>query len=182
VLATPTGAAVMPDARAAVATPELPEFDPADRVRGELRSTGLWFSAHPLDVLIGDEARRGTVPIRSLMTASGAITPANGAAGGIERVKLVGLRCAARRLETRQGEIMLFSTLADSSGLAECMLLPDAYRALADVMQASILRVEGRVDRRLDTVTVVIERAIALDAVALEGPATEGHGRNAARR
>jgi DNA-directed DNA polymerase III PolC len=176
VLMAPSGGAVMPDAIAPIATPEIEEFDSADRVRGELNATGLWFSAHPLDVLIDGEARRGSVPIRSLTDAA-----ADGK-GTAERVTLVGLRCAGRRLETKRGEIMLFSTLADHSGLAECMLMPDVYRALADVMQGSILRVEGRLDRRLDTVTVIIERAIALDATALDGAPSEGHGRNAARR
>ena len=152
----------MPEASAPIATPVLPEFDPADRVRGELNATGLWFTAHPLDVLIDGDARRGSIPIRSLTDA------ATAPHGATERVTLVGLRCAGRRLETKQGQIMLFSTLADHSGLAECMLLPDAYRAFADVMQASILRVEGRLDRTLDTLTIVVERAIALDATALE--------------
>ena len=149
-----------------------------------MRSTGLWFSAHPLEVLVADEARRGAVPIASLRTPrSGAARdqtarpPAPDPPGArdplpharaAERVTIVGLRCAARRLETRQGGLMLFATLADQSGLAECMLLPDAYRAFADVMQASILRVEGRLDRTLDTLTIVVERAIALDAAALE--------------
>src|SRR5207245_9626986 len=121
-------------------------------------------------------ARRGSIPMRSLTDAP--MAPH----GATERVTLVGLRCAGRRLETKQGQIMLFSTLADHSGLAECILLPDVYRALADVMQGSLLRVEGRLDRRLDTVTVVVERATALDATALDGPPSEGDGRSAARR
>ena len=61
----PDGAAIMPEASAPIATPALPEFDPAERVRGELRSTGLWFSAHPLGSAERDTARACLEDIRS---------------------------------------------------------------------------------------------------------------------
>jgi DNA polymerase III alpha subunit len=149
----------------------LPEFDLAERVRGELRACGLWFSAHPLDVFTDETGRRGAVPAASLATCVSG-----------ERVTLVGLRCAARRVETRQGGLMLFTTLADRSGLAECVLFPESYRAYADAVQASILRIEGRVDRTLDAVTVVVERAVALDAASLEPNGSDPRNENVMAR
>ena len=138
------------------ALPALPEFDPAERVRGECRATGLWFSAHPLDAFLPPEARRDATPADLLPARVG------------KRVALVGLPCARRRVETARGETMLFLTLADASGLAECVLFPDAYRAIARAAPAGapwsgeIVRVEGRVDETLDAVTLVVERAKAL--------------------
>jgi DNA polymerase III alpha subunit len=74
----------------------------------------------------------------------------------------VGLPCAYRRVETKTGGLMLFTTLADRSGLAECVLFPDAYRANAAAVRGEVVRIEGRVDDTLGAVTVVAERVIAL--------------------
>jgi DNA polymerase III alpha subunit len=70
--------------------------------------------------------------------------------------------CAYRRVETRGGGAMLFLTIADASGLAECALFPDALRACATAVRGQVVRVEGRVDATLDAVTVMVERAAAL--------------------
>jgi DNA-directed DNA polymerase III PolC len=146
-LAMAGGASLMPDPVAPVAAPELPEFDIAERVRGEMSSTGLWFSAHPLDVFVDAEAQRTATPAAALAAYAG------------RRVTLVGMLCAWRRVETKSGGVMLFATLADRSGLAECALFPAVYREFAEAMTASIVRIEGRVDETLDSVTVAVERA-----------------------
>jgi DNA polymerase III alpha subunit len=158
-LAASDGTALAPEPVSPVAVPDLPEFDLAERVRGECRATGLWFSAHPLDVLVPAHAldpRRpgsggpGTVPAAGLHAHAG------------RRVALTGLPCAYRRVETKSGGAMLFLTLADRSGLAECVLFPDALRRHARDVRAQVVRVEGRVDRTLDAVTLTVERAAAL--------------------
>jgi DNA polymerase III alpha subunit len=130
--------------------PALPEFARAERVRGECRATGLWFSAHPLDVFVPAEALRDVTPAAALPDHAG------------RRVAVAGLPCAWRRVETRGGGAMLFLTLADRSGLAECALFPDAYRALAGTLRGEVVRVEGRVDDTLGAVTVVVDRAKTL--------------------
>jgi DNA polymerase III alpha subunit len=134
----------------AVSVPELPEFDLARRVRGEIQASGLWFSGHPLDTVIPTEAARGSVPAASLPERVG------------RRVAVVGLPCAYRRVETKSGERMLFMTLADRSGLAECVLFPAAYRANVAAIRGQVVRAEGRVDESLGAVTLVTERARAL--------------------
>jgi DNA polymerase III alpha subunit len=70
--------------------------------------------------------------------------------------------CAYRRVETKSGESMLFATLADHSGLAECVLFPAAYRALAPAIRGQVVRVEGDVDESLGAITVNARRAVAL--------------------
>jgi DNA polymerase III alpha subunit len=135
---------------APLAVPALPEFDLAAMVRGEIQATGLWFNGHPLDTLVPVEVRRGTVPAASLPEQTG------------RRVALVGLPCAYRRVETKKGDRMLFMTLADESGLAECVLFPDAYRAHATAVRGQVVRAEGRVDETLGAVTVTVERAAAV--------------------
>jgi DNA-directed DNA polymerase III PolC len=152
-LVAPDGALLLPEAAPPMDLPVLPEFAPAERVRGECRSVGLWFSAHPLDVFVPPEALRG-------VTLAAALAGPGQAAG--RRVAVAGLPCAWRRVETRGGGTMLFLTLADRSGLAECALFPDAYRALAGTLRGEVVRVEGRLDETLGAVTLVVDRAKTL--------------------
>jgi DNA polymerase III alpha subunit len=119
-------------------------------VRGECRSTGLWFSGHPLEVFVPPGALRDATPAVALPERAG------------RRVAVAGLPCAWRRVETRGGGTMLFLTLADRSGLAECALFPDAYRALAGALKGEVVRVEGRLDDTLGAITVVVDRAKVL--------------------
>ncbi len=144
------GDRLAPDAVAPVAVPELAEFDAAEQVRGECRSTGLWFRGHPLDLWAAPEASRGASAAAELPGLAG------------RRVTVVGMPCAMRRVETRSGGQMLFLTLADRTGLAECALFPDAYRALAGEVRGEIVRVEGRVDETMGAVTVTVDRARAI--------------------
>ena len=164
------GVSLLPAAVAPLAVPELPEFDAAARVRGEIESTGLWFSGHPLDLLVEPEALAGTTPAAALERNVG------------RRIEVVGMPCASRRVETRGGGVMLFLTLADHTGLAECVLFPDAYRALARRMRGEVVRVAGRVDDSLGALTVVAERASSFGAGAAdeEGGAARGRGMPAA--
>jgi len=151
-------ASLLPRAVAPLAVPELPEFDLAERVRGECRASGLWFSAHPLEVFVDAAASRGATPAAALAERVG------------QRVTLVGLPCAARRVETKQGGAMLFLTLADRSGLAECVLFPDAYRALARAVRGQVVRVVGRVEETLGALTVTLAGAAEIAAPATPNP------------
>jgi DNA polymerase III alpha subunit len=154
-LAAPDGAVLKPEAVTPVATVELPEFDLAERVRGEARACGLWFAAHPLDVLVEPAALAGTVRAAAIERHAG------------RRVAVAGLPCAMRRVETKDGGLMLFLTLADKTGLVECVLFPDAYRRYATAARGQVVRVEGRVDETLDACTVGAERVTALPVASL---------------
>jgi DNA polymerase III alpha subunit len=137
---------LLPPHRAPVATPELPEFPLAERVRGECAATGLWFSGHPLEVFVPAAERAGALPAAQV--------PAR--VGG--RARVVGMACASRRVETKRGEQMLFLTVADRSGLAECVLFPDAYRRFAAATHGAIVAAEGRVEETLGAAAVTVER------------------------
>ena len=110
-------------------------------MRHECATTGLWFSAHPLDALEpGIEA--AATPAAQLEAKRG------------RNASIVGLPCAWRRVETRGGSPMLFLTLADRSGLAECVLFPDAYARNAAAMRGAVLRVSGRVSESMGAITL----------------------------
>jgi DNA polymerase III alpha subunit len=158
-LLAPDGTDLAPDPVSPVTAPDLPEFDNAERVRGECHATGLWFSAHPLDVFVGPHARG--IP-RSGTEWSGTVPAAEITAHTCQLIALAGMPCAYRRVETKSGGTMLFLTLADRSGLAECVLFPSVFQRYAREVSARIVRVEGRVDETLGAVTLVVERAAAL--------------------
>jgi DNA polymerase-3 subunit alpha len=158
-LVAPDGADLAPEPVSPVTAPELPEFDSAERVRGECRATGLWFSAHPLDVFV---AARDRKTCRAQDRGPRIVRCAEVPAYAGRRIALAGLPCACRRVETKSGGMMLFLTLADRSGLVECVLFPDTFRRYAREARARIVRVEGRVDETLGAVTLVVERAVAL--------------------
>jgi DNA polymerase III alpha subunit len=148
-LAAPDGRALAPDPVAPLPVPALPEFDAAERVLGEIAATGLWFSGHPLDASPA-EAWRGVTPAAQVAARTGA------------RVRVAGLPCAYRRVETRSGGLMLFLTLADRTGVVECVLFPDACRRYATIARGDALIAEGRVDETLGAVTVSVERLAPL--------------------
>jgi DNA polymerase III alpha subunit len=155
-LLLPDGAPLAPAAHAprpgGDTLPELAELSLADLVRGEFAATGLWFAAHPLDTLVPPEALRGCTPASALEHHVG------------KRVTVCGIPCAARRVEARSGGIVLFTTLADHSGLVECVLFPGTYRRWGMHMRGEVVRAEGRVDETLGALTLVIERAASLGA------------------
>jgi len=116
-------------------------------VRGEFAATGLWFSAHPLDVFLPPGTTSRCVGANELEHHVG------------KRVVVCGIPCAARRVESKTGGIVLFTTLADHTGLVECVLFPDTYRRWGQHMRGEVVRAEGRVDETLGALSLVIERA-----------------------
>lgn len=148
-LMAPDGSSLAPPPVAPVRVPELPEYSLAERVRHECATTGLWFSGHPLDALeAGSEAV--ATPAARLETKRG------------KSASIVGLPCAWRRVETRSGSPMLFLTLADRSGIAECVLFPDAYARHAAAMRGALLRVSGRVSDAMGAITLEAGRVEVL--------------------
>jgi len=127
------------------------EFDLAERVESELAVLGIAISDHPVRILRGRAEREGKLPMA---------TPAAQIGGG-QRARLIGLPAAARRVATKRGDWMLFLTIEDESGLAECTLFPDAYRAyghLAHQADGRLLWVDGPVEAPYGAPSLSVER------------------------
>ena len=160
------GRTLAPAPVAPVRVPGLPEYDTPERVRHECATTGLWFSGHPLDALpAGVEA--AATPAARLEQRSG------------KTASLIGLPCAWRRVETRTGSPMLFLTLADRSGIAECVLFPDAYARHAAALRGAVLRVSGRVSDAMSAITLEAARVEIVAPAAAPPPGSDGRSRNA---
>ncbi len=165
------GAPVMPGSVTPFEIAELPEFDLAERVRGECRASGLWFSAHPLDVWVDPASWRAPEPRLRPGPApahrGGRHAPEWIPAAALEhhvgrRVALLGLPCAYRSIETKSGGTMLFVSIADRSGIGECVLFPDAWRRWAGAVRGEVLHMAGRVDATLGAVSLNVDAVTAL--------------------
>ncbi|MFB3909050.1 MAG: DNA polymerase III subunit alpha [Candidatus Eisenbacteria bacterium] len=136
------------------------EFDEARRVRHELETLELAITAHPVAVL----RKQGRLP----SATPAALLPDEGTA------RVLGIASAARRLLTKKGEPMLFLTLEDDTGLAECVLFPPVYARYGDrVRGGALLLASGRVESAYGAPSLEVER---LDRVAVADPLPESIG------
>ncbi len=147
--------------RAPIALPTMPEFSAHELRAREWQALELGVLAHPLAAHApalwpADRPATGDAAL-----GPPGFHPAAGLAARIgRRVRVVGLMAAARRVPTRQGARMLFLTLDDGTGLAECTFFPDAYaRAGAVLSGTGPFVVTGRVESQYGALTVNAEGA-----------------------
>jgi DNA polymerase III alpha subunit len=121
----PTGTAdLLPPEEAAGDAPVAAE-GPEERLRWEAEHLGVAVSAHPLALY-----RAALAPWRGR-----AVPAARLAALAGRWVRIVGWQVTRKAARTRAGDApMAFITLEDESGLAECVLFPEAYRAHAALL------------------------------------------------
>jgi len=149
--------------RAPIALPELPEFSPEALRAREWDALELGVVAHPLAA-----HAPALWPADVPAVAEAARVPSGDAACALgervgRRVQVTGIMAAARRVPTKQGGRMLFLTLDDGTGLAECTLFPDAYaRAQPRLAGAGPFTAVGRVESQYGAITVNVETVEAL--------------------
>jgi len=89
----------------------------------ELLGTSL--EAHPLELLSEQISR------------SGAITTAEAAERVGQRVTIAGTRHTSRRSRTARGEMMMFLTIEDLSGMLDVIIFPDIYQRTKAITSSS---------------------------------------------
>jgi DNA polymerase III alpha subunit len=152
--------------------PEVPEFAPRARLMHEWNALELGVTAHPLAAF----APGLWPPDRPASARAADGPPGFDPACGLRerigrRVRVTGLMAAARRVPTKQGGRMLFLTLDDGTGLAECTLFPDAYARAQPVLSGGGVYVAaGRVESQHGAITINVEtvEVLAADAKARE--------------
>jgi error-prone DNA polymerase len=150
--------------RSPLAAPDLPEFDWHRLRLLEWRALELGILCHPCEVATADLLPPGAGPWgtaeRRRARAALGFTPACDLERAVgRRLRVVGVVAAARRVATARGDRMLFLTLDDGTGLAECTLFPDSYRrAAAGLGGFGPFVAEGRVESAYGAVTVSAER------------------------
>ncbi|MFI6520897.1 DNA polymerase III subunit alpha [Spirillospora sp. NPDC050679] len=130
------------------------EWDKATLLAFEREMLGLYVSGHPLDgaehVL---QANRDT-------TIAGLL--ASGRRDGAVRVS--GIVSGLQRKVTKQGRTWAIVTLEDHDAAVECLVFPNAYALHGEVLaEDRVLRVQGRVNVRDETLSVYAEEITLLD-------------------
>jgi len=87
---------------------------------------GAALEAHPLEL------------VAEKIAASGAITTVDAVSRPGQRVTVAGVRQTSRRSRTAKGEMMMFLSLEDLSGMLDVILFPDVYRAAQALIDLSV--------------------------------------------
>jgi DNA polymerase III alpha subunit len=125
------------------------EYDRETRVRHELETLEIAITAHPVEVIRERLARTGALPV-----APPAAQLVREGAGSV-----LGILAAARRVRTKRGESMLFLTLEDESGLAECTLFPPVYARFGAIVRGGwLLHATGTVEAPFGAPTLTVDR------------------------
>lgn len=134
-----------------------PAYQALVRARNELRILGVHPSGHPMAALRPEVERAGCEPVERLSRLVG------------QRACVAGLVAAARRLDTRAGQVMQFVTLEDETGMVEAVLFPGVYAVLGDpvtnpgpfLMSGTVASDDGDVHLIVSDVAPFHERANA---------------------
>ncbi len=105
------------------------------KVAAQQELLGVSLEAHPLE-LVAEKIR-----------AAGAISTVEAAGRIGQQVTVAGIRQSGHRSRTAKGEMMMFLTLEDLSGMLDVVLFPDAYRRAREIIHTSApLLVSGVVE------------------------------------
>jgi error-prone DNA polymerase len=125
-----------PDSR--VASAGLPDMDDGERLDAELGVLGMDASRHLMDDRREFLAELGVTPAKALREARHG-----------ETVLVAGAKAATQTPPIRSGRRVVFLTLDDGTGLADCAFFDDSHEACAHtVFHSWLLLVRGVVQRR----------------------------------
>ena len=128
----------------------LPAMSLGEQVVEDYRSLRLSLKAHPVSFLRADLEEEGMVPAAALAELP------DGA-----RVKVAGLVLVRQRPGTAKG--VIFATLEDETGVANAVIWADVFeRYRGIVLKASLLAIEGRLQREEKVIHVVAEQMVDL--------------------
>jgi DNA polymerase III alpha subunit len=86
---------------------------------------GISLEAHPLELLAEQIAKAGAITIAEAAERIG------------QRVTVAGVRQTSRRSRTARGEMMMFLSVEDLSGVLNVILFPDIYRLTRETVYAN---------------------------------------------
>jgi DNA polymerase III alpha subunit len=131
------------------------EFDLEERVAHEIETLETPITAHPVALAWERLASAGRVRDRTPAARMEKEGPAS----------VVGWAAAARRVRTKRDEPMLFLTLEDDTGLAECTLFPRTYARYGHLVRSGgILRATGKVEAPYGAPTLNVGRLEFVEA------------------
>jgi len=95
------------------------------KVAAQQELLGISLDAHPLELVAGKISAAGAIPI---VDAAGRVG---------QRVTIAGIRQSGHRSRTSKGDLMLFMTVEDLSGMLDVAVFPDVYRQVRYFIHSS---------------------------------------------
>ena len=139
-----------------------PQHD-KERLAWEKELLGMYVSDHPIAKALDGRDLTGITPLSQL---------------GDELVgkvhTFVGMLSATKRLATKKGDSMLVATLEDLESSVEMVVFPKSFEKYRDLLQDdALLRVMAKVDKRNESIQLLLESAETLDLAAAPAEAPE---------
>ncbi len=148
--------------------PNVPEWDPLEKLSREFGAVGFYLSAHPLDTRLGQLERMGISSFASVEEKLNHISAV--------RVQMAGVLLKKQeRVAQKSGNKYAFLQISDPSGIYEVTLFSELLHQCRDVLepgQALLLTVAA--EQREDQIRFTAQKVQSLDQ-ALEGKIREIH-------
>lgn len=129
------------------AVPHLPDYTKSEKLRLEAELLGFTVSVHPLALFGKASRRRDVTAARDLAKMDGRLAT------------LVGWLISQKRIDTKDGKLMMFLSFEDTTATFEVVLFPDAYQRFGAVIDGrGPYFVTGRVTSQYESPTVTATR------------------------
>ena len=149
----------------AAAETQLPNVDPwppGEQLKHEKQVLGFYVSSHPLDQHLETLKRFRSLPIPDVRQL-----PADApvVVGGM----LTRVRTTVTKQGRSAGQKMAMLTIEDQDGAMDAVIFSDAYAVSAPVLEPdSIVFLGGRVDRRREEPSIVVDKVVPVERAAGE--------------
>jgi len=146
------------EAPAEVTLPDIDPWPEADQLRHEKDVLGFYVSRHPLESHRETLARFGNCSVEQVKSMP---ADARVVVGGM----LTRVRLTTVKQGRRAGQRMAMITMEDFTGSIDGVVFSDAYAISAPLLQGdAIVFLTGRVDRKREEPSVVVEKVTAIEA------------------
>ncbi|MDS4039969.1 MAG: DNA polymerase III subunit alpha [Candidatus Competibacter sp.] len=145
---------------------KLPEWDEAERLRGEKETLGIYLTGHPIGRVAAELAALNTTRLHDLIENGGVARRGND-----RSVLVAGLVAGLRTRNANRGGRIAFVTLDDGSGQMEIRIFPEVYERYRQlIVEDAILLAQGTLgwDEFNQTTRLNVERVLDLDGARAE--------------
>jgi DNA polymerase-3 subunit alpha len=137
--------------------PDVPDFDPQEKLRQEKELLGFYISDHPLKAVQRSARILAPINLAELHEQTDKVT-----------LSAVVILASVKPVVTKKGDRMAIVQLEDLTGQAEAVVFPRSFERIGQHIQADVrLMVWGKVDRRDDRVQFIIDDAEPIEDVRM---------------
>tara|TARA_Y100001968_G_scaffold73671_1_gene65111 strand:+ start:3332 stop:6847 length:3516 start_codon:yes stop_codon:yes gene_type:complete len=129
------------------------DFSPSEKLKREKEFVGFYLSDHPLKQLSSPSKLIAPINISNLSDQADKL-----------KISCIAMISEIKQVTTRKGDSMAILKLEDLTGACDAVVFPKSYARLSDhLMMETRLLVWGSVDRRDETVQLILDDCRAID-------------------